>query len=50
MEDWQEKLSADNANCAWAAKAINDIDGVSVMSTPDTNMCYFSLDPSITGL
>ena len=50
MEDWQEKLSADNENCAWAAKAINDIDGVSVMSPPDTNMCYFSLDPSITGL
>ena len=51
MEDWQEKLLIDNDNCAWMARAINDIDGVSVnLESVHTNMFSFSLDSSITGL
>ena len=50
MEDWEEKLTVDNANCAWVAKQINEIDGLSVdLSSVHTNMFVFVIDPKISG-
>ena len=48
MEDWRKVLTADNANCKWAAKAINSIDGASVdLASVHTNMFSFVLDATV---
>ena len=50
LEDWQEKLSTDNANCKYFGEQINSsIKGVSCdMKYVHTNMLNFTLDPEIT--
>lgn len=50
MEDWHEKLSADNANAKFLANLLNDkVQGASCdTSKVQTNMFVFTLDEEIT--
>jgi threonine aldolase len=50
LEDWEEKLSADNANARFLAHALaTEVEGINCdESVCQTNMFVFSMDKSIT--
>ena len=50
MEDWRERLTVDNENCAYIANELDQIDDGTYCdtSTVHTNMVHFFLDKRVT--